>query len=79
MGQQRGSIGSFRPTGLATVFPTLPGKLKQLGYSTHLVGKWHLGYCHPDYTPVNRGFDTFFGSWASRSTTTAGSMRSTST
>ena len=36
---QRGSIGPFRPTGLATVFPTLPELLKRQGYSTHLVGK----------------------------------------
>jgi len=61
---QRGSIGPFRPTGLATVFPTLPELLKRQGYSTHLVGKWHLGYCHQNYTPTRRGFDTFFGNYA---------------
>lgn len=58
---QRGSIGSFRPTGLPTLLPTLPQLLRQEGYSTHLVGKWHLGYCNIDYTPLQRGFDSFFG------------------
>eukprot|EP00090_Calanus_glacialis_P012886 TRINITY_DN21515_c0_g1_i1.p1 TRINITY_DN21515_c0_g1~~TRINITY_DN21515_c0_g1_i1.p1 ORF type:complete len:501 (-),score=111.45 TRINITY_DN21515_c0_g1_i1:46-1548(-) len=61
---QRGSIGPFRPTGLPTVLPTLPELLRQEGYSTHLVGKWHLGYCSTQYTPVERGFDTFFGEYA---------------
>ena len=58
---QRGSIGSFRPTGLPTSLASLPELLREEGYSTHLVGKWHLGYCHTDYTPLHRGFHTFFG------------------
>jgi arylsulfatase A-like enzyme len=31
-----------------------------MGYATGLVGKWHLGG-RPDYHPLKRGFDEFFG------------------
>lgn len=41
--------------------PTLPEKLKNLGYSTHMIGKWHLGFCNERYTPTRRGFDSFLG------------------
>lgn len=35
-------------------------RLRELGYQTGLIGKWHLGY--PDaYHPNKRGFDSFFG------------------
>jgi len=37
--------------------------LKDLGYSTHLVGKWHLGANKNQHTPVKRGFDSHFGYW----------------
>lgn len=42
-------------------FEVLPQWLKRLGYSTHMIGKWHLGYKSLEYTPTRRGFDTFFG------------------
>ena len=31
------------------------------GYSTHMIGKWHLGFCSWSYTPRYRGFDSFYG------------------
>ena len=37
-----------------------PTGLKKLGYATGMVGKWHLGY-EPEYHPMKRGFDEFFG------------------
>ncbi|KAB0791134.1 hypothetical protein PPYR_02934 [Photinus pyralis] len=42
---------------------TLPLKLKQLGYGTALIGKWHLGFSHRNATPTYRGFDYHVGYW----------------
>jgi len=40
---------------------TLADHLKQAGYATGLVGKWHLGALDPRYHPNARGFDEFVG------------------
>ncbi len=46
--------------GLPLTETPLPQKLKDAGYTTGMVGKWHLGY-EPDFHPMSRGFDEFFG------------------
>lgn len=61
MGRQRIVIYAGEPTGLSLNYTLLPERLQELGYATHLVGKWHLGFCNWSYTPTYRGFDTFYG------------------
>jgi arylsulfatase A len=39
---------------------TVAELLKQRGYATQIVGKWHLGHL-PQYLPTRHGFDSFFG------------------
>lgn len=39
---------------------TLAEQLKDVGYSTACIGKWHLGHKEP-YLPTNNGFDYYFG------------------
>ena len=47
--------------GLPTHERTLPQALKEAGYQTAMVGKWHLGHADRKYWPQNRGFDHFYG------------------
>ena len=46
--------------GLPPEMPTLPSLLKDAGYRTALVGKWHLGY-PPHFGPLRSGYEEFFG------------------
>ncbi len=46
--------------GLPPAHPTLPSMLRDAGYATALVGKWHLGF-PPHFGPLKSGYDTFFG------------------
>jgi len=39
---------------------TIAQLLKQRGYATQIVGKWHLGHL-PQYLPTKYGFDNYFG------------------
>lgn len=46
--------------GLSTDFLTWPQVLRQAGYVTGLIGKWHLG-SQPRFHPRQHGFEYFFG------------------
>jgi arylsulfatase A-like enzyme len=46
--------------GLPPATPTLPSCLREAGYATGLIGKWHLGY-PPSFGPLRSGYDEYFG------------------
>ena len=56
-----GGTGSDGQGGLPESEWTLAEALSDAGYSTHMIGKWHLGYKQKQYLPVNQGFDSWFG------------------
>ncbi|XP_077529702.1 arylsulfatase B-like [Haemaphysalis longicornis] len=60
-GMQQSVILPAEPWGLPLEVNLMPQFFRELGYETHLVGKWHLGSFAVEYTPVYRGFDTFYG------------------
>ncbi|CAM9239616.1 unnamed protein product, partial [Ectocarpus fasciculatus] len=56
--------GPFVPAEAGVVthdFPFLPELLKDEGYTTIGLGKWHLGFTHVADMPSSRGFDKYFG------------------
>ena len=46
--------------GLPAGEATLADAMRQAGYTTGMVGKWHLGDAE-EFNPTHRGFDEFFG------------------
>ncbi|XP_040067208.2 arylsulfatase B [Ixodes scapularis] len=50
-----------QPYGLPLYLKVMPQFFKDMGYETHMIGKWHLGYFRKEYTPTYRGFDSFYG------------------
>ena len=60
-GLQTAVIPSSHTYGLATDERLLPQALKEAGYETAIVGKWHLGHADRKYWPRQRGFDFQYG------------------
>ncbi len=54
-------LSKLNPTGLPLAQKIMPQFLKEAGYQTFMVGKWHLGFHTPEYRPTARGFDHFYG------------------
>ena len=51
-GMQHGLISANGTVWLNETLTVLPEEMKQMGYRTHMVGKWHLGHCHPGLRPM---------------------------
>ena len=70
---QSGVLNGYSPPLIAADRLTVPGLLKQHGYQTACIGKWHLGMGIPEGDPspkitdgpTTRGFDSYFGIAAS--------------
>jgi arylsulfatase A-like enzyme len=60
-GMHTGNINKYDEESVPLDQAMLPQRLKALGYSTALIGKWHQGYVYPEMHPLNRGYDHFFG------------------
>ena len=53
-------LGPVCPIGISAKEHTIADLLKQQGYATMAIGKWHLGD-QPDFLPTRHGFDHYFG------------------
>ena len=60
-GLQVGVVRPHAQYGLPLEERTLSQGLKEAGYETAIVGKWHLGSVQPAYLPTQRGFDHQYG------------------
>jgi arylsulfatase A-like enzyme len=49
-----------QPIGLSTEEKTIAGVLKEQGYATRIIGKWHCGD-QPEFPPTRHGFDGYYG------------------
>jgi arylsulfatase A-like enzyme len=60
-GLQTGIISPEDEFGLSLAEQTIAQELGELGYSTAICGKWHVGWISSDYWPIARGFDRQYG------------------
>src|SRR5215831_7244938 len=60
-GLQTAVIPAVSTYGLDTSEWLMPQTLKEAGYRTAIIGKWHLGHADKKYWPRQRGFDYQYG------------------
>jgi len=60
IGLEEPLVANNSKVGLEPDQKTIASLLKQSGYDTALIGKWHLGF-RPEWGPNAHGFDEFFG------------------
>ena len=65
LGLQHAGLRATLNNSMPLQYELLPQQLQSLGYKTHMVGKWHLGFCDLRMTPTYRGFHTFYGMYNS--------------
>jgi len=58
---QPNNLGPDSVGGLRLTEKTIAQVLKEQGYRTAAIGKWHLGHNPPEYLPTARGFDSYLG------------------
>lgn len=61
IGMQWGVVQTDTAWGMPIEETTLAEVLRDSGYSTHMLGKWHLGHHSAHFLPTARGFDSFTG------------------
>ena len=57
-------VGLRESTGMLTDERTIAEALRDAGYATWIVGKWHLGQWQQKHLPLQRGFDHHYGHYS---------------
>ncbi|XP_045446680.1 arylsulfatase B-like [Melitaea cinxia] len=61
IGMHGSPLSNSEDRGIPISEKLLPEYLKNLGYDTHLVGKWHVGMSRQEFLPLARGYDSHYG------------------
>lgn len=60
LGMHKSVLFPFSDTGIDSTETTIAELLRDNGYNTSIVGKWHLGHLE-EFMPLNHGFESFYG------------------